>query len=508
VTRDNLESRQGGRTPIIIGALLLVGIALTAFILLGDRRGESGETVAEAGPLAYPRGPHGARLLSDSTLQLEMTIYETGVPPQFRIYPLDARLKPVAPKDVDLRVELHRLGGRVDSINFRPEADYLLGDAEIEEPHSFEVKVFARHAGSQHEWVYSQIEGKVRLAADQLKSAGIVIDTVRARMMVTTIELPGEVKADETKFAHVVPRLRGVVTQVLKKEGDRVRKGELMAVLNSRELAEVKGAYLAAARHVEFTQITMSREEGLWKKKITAERDYLEAKRAFDEAELNLRLAGQTLVVLGVSSSSLSGLASAPAETMSRYEVRSPLDGEVIERNVAVGEAVTAEEDIFAVADLSSIWVDVTVYAKDIGAVRAGQVTTVKSTDLGSEQTGRVSYVGPLVGEETRAATARIVLPNVGGRWRPGLFVTVSLVRARATIPMAVAADAIQTFRDWQVVFVRYGDWFEARPLELGRRDGQWVEVLRGLKPGEQYAATNSFAVKAEIGKLGATHDH
>jgi cobalt-zinc-cadmium efflux system membrane fusion protein len=193
---------------------------------------------------------------------------------------------------------------------------------------------------------------------------------------------------------------------------------------------------------------------------------------------------------------------------MSRYEVRSPLDGEVIERNVAVGEAVTAEEDIFAVADLSSIWVDVTVYAKDIGAVRAGQVTTVKSTDLGSEQTGRVSYVGPLVGEETRAATARIVLPNVGGRWRPGLFVTVSLVRARATIPMAVAADAIQTFRDWQVVFVRYGDWFEARPLELGRRDGQWVEVLRGLKPGEQYAATNSFAVKAEIGKLGATHDH
>jgi cobalt-zinc-cadmium efflux system membrane fusion protein len=99
-------------------------------------------------------------------------------------------------------------------------------------------------------------------------------------------------------------------------------------------------------------------------------------------------------------------------------------------------------------------------------------------------------------------------LPNPEARWRPGLFVTVRLVRETTTAPLAVAAEAIQIFRDWQVVFVRYGDWFEARPLELGRSDGQWVEVLKGLNPGEQYAAANSFAVKAEIGKLGATHDH
>jgi membrane fusion protein, heavy metal efflux system len=88
------------------------------------------------------------------------------------------------------------------------------------------------------------------------------------------------------------------------------------------------------------------------------------------------------------------------------------------------------------------------------------------------------------------------------------LFVTVRLVREETTIPLAVSTDAIQTFRDWQVVFVKYGDWFEARPLELGRSDGKWVEVLSGLKAGDQYAAANSFAVKAEIGKLGATHDH
>ncbi|MGI8998749.1 MAG: efflux RND transporter periplasmic adaptor subunit, partial [Candidatus Limnocylindria bacterium] len=277
---------------------------------------------------------------------------------------------------------------------------------------------------------------------------------------------------------------------------------------NSRELADAKSAYLSAKQNAEFSRGALEREESLWRKKISAEQDFLEAKRAFEQAALSERLAAQTLIVLGVPSGSLASLASAPAESMSRHEIRSPLNGEVIERNITVGEAVAAEEDIFAVADLSSVWVDVTVYAKDIASVRAGQEATVRSSDLGAEVTGRVSYIGPLVGQDTRAATARIVLPNPGGRWRPGLFVTVHLVRDQTTVPLAVAADAIQTFRDWRVVFVRSGNWFEARPLELGRSDGEWVEVLSGLSPGEQYAGTNSFAVKAEIGKLGATHDH
>ena len=458
--------------------------------------------------LDYPRGPHGARLLSDGPLQLEMTIYETGVPPHFRIYPFDAGLTPIPPKDVVLELELHRLGGRVDRIRFRPEADYLRGEGVVEEPHSFDVKVMAQRDGRRHQWSYAQIEGKVELGPDQVKSAGIVINTVGPRTMTTTLGLPGEVKADETRLAHVVPRLQGVVTNVLKREGDRVQKGELMAVLNSRELADAKSAYLAAAQRVKFTRVTLEREESLWKKKISAEQDYLEAKRAFDEAQLAERLSAQTLVVLGVPSGTLPGLASAPAESMARHEIRAPLSGEVIERNVTIGEAVTADEGIFTVADLSSIWVDVTVYARDISSVRAGQVATVKSTDLGSEASGRVSYIGPLVGQDTRAATARIVLPNPGGRWRPGLFVAVDLVREEATVPLAVSAEAIQTFRDWRVVFVRSGNWFEARPLELGRSDGEWVEVLKGLSPGEQYAGINSFAVKAEIGKLGATHDH
>lgn len=505
----NMLSRVRGSKFAAAGAIILIGLVLTAIILFarpGSGGSEEGE--AESGALSYARGPHGARLLSDSTLQLEVTIYETGVEPQFRVYPYDAALKPMAPRDINLQIELHRLGGRVDRIQFRPEADYLLGTSVIQEPHSFDVKVIAQVGARRHEWSYSQIEGKVRLGADQLKSAGIVINTVGPRRMLTTLELPAEIKADDNRLAHVVPRLSGVVLSVLKQEGDFVRRGEVLAVLNSRELAAAQSAFLGAVNRLEFARVTLQREESLWKKKISAEQDYLEAKRAFDEAALSERLAGQTLVSLGVPAGALSRLPSAQGGNIARFEILAPLDGRVIERNVTVGESVTADQNIFTVADLSRVWVDIMVSAKDLAMVREGQEAMVLSTDLGMQIAGRVSFVGPLVGQESRAAVARVVIPNPSGSWRPGLFVKVQLVRQATMVPLAVASEAIQTFRDWQVVFVRYGDWFEARPLELGRTDGEWVEVLSGLLPGEQYAAKNSFAVKAEIGKLGATHDH
>jgi membrane fusion protein, heavy metal efflux system len=496
------------KAPIaVVACILALGLVLAAVILRTDPGGGASEA-EPADALEYPRGPHGARLLSDGELQVEMTIYETGVPPQFRVYPYDAALKPLAPRDINLVVELHRLGGHVDRITFTPEADYLRGEGVVEEPHSFDVKVQAVRAGRQHTWSYSQVEGKVQLGPEQVKSAGIVINTAGPRVMRTTIDLPGEVKADATRVARVVPRLQGVVTDVLKKTGDRVRRGEVMAVLNSRELAGATSAYLAATQRVEFTRVTVEREEALWKKKISAEREYLEAKREFDEAMLNQRLAEQQLRVLGVAAEALPGLNASQADSLARHEVRAPIDGTVVERNVTTGESVTADTPIFTITDLSTVWVELSVYAKDLGAVRQGQSAVVVSTDLGIEAAGRIDFIGQLVGEQTRSAPARLTLANPAGTWRPGLFVTVTLVREETRVPIVVSADAIQTFRDWQVVFVRFGDWFEARPLELGRTDGPWVEVLGGLKVGDEYAGANSFAVKAEIGKLGATHDH
>lgn len=497
------------KTIAFVALIVAIGLAAAAIIL---RTPPAQIAVAEggegAGLLNYPRGPHGARLLEGDALQLEMTIYETGVRPQLRVYPYDAAKNAIPPRDVTLSVELHRVGGRVDRITFTPEADYLRGNEVVEEPHSFDVQVSATHGGRQHTWSYSQIEGKVELGPDQVISAGMSIETVGPREMSTFIELPGEVKADDTRVARVVPRLQGVIDQVLKKEGDRVRKGEVMAVISSRELADAKRDYIEAAHDAEYRATILQREVELFKKKISAEQDLRLAEKLAEEAQLATRLAAQKLIVLGVPAGTIPGLATAPADTIARYEIRSPLDGVVLERQVTTGEAVAADANIFTVGDLSSIWVDVSVYAKDLGTVKLGQTAAVSSTDLDRSVDGTVSYIGPLVGQESRTAVARIVLPNRDGQWRPGLFVKVRVVRESTTVPLAVKTDGVQTFRDWQVVFVKYGNWFEARPLELGRSDGEWVEVRSGLKAGDQYVSTNSFAVKAEIGKLGATHDH
>ncbi len=495
------------RSFLLVVAIVIVGIGATLLLLRSEPEPADAHD-DEPGALAYPRGPHGARLLSGDDFQVEVTIYETGVEPHFRIYPLDRDGQPITPSEVTLRVELHRLGGRIDRISFVPEADYLRGEAVVEEPHSFDVKVHAVRNGRTQEWAYSQLEGKVQLADDTLKSAGIEIQAVGPRQMSTSFEVPGEITADETRVAQVVPRLQGVVVEVVSKEGDTIQRGDLMAVISSRELADAKSTLLAAAQRLQFARGVMEREENLWQKKISAEQEYLEARRQVEEARLGQDLASQKLVAIGLTQAVVNALSTAAPESLPRYEIRAPITGTVVERRLTVGEAVPADRTIFVIADLSSVWIDASIPAKDLIHVRQGQPATVRATDTGLDATGRVSFIGALVGDGTRKATARIVIPNTGGAWRPGLFVTIRLEQSSATVAMAVPADAIQAFRDWQVVFVRYGDWFEARPLALGRTDGVWVEVLSGLKPGERFAATNSFAVKAEIGKLGATHDH
>lgn len=151
---------------------------------------------------------------------------------------------------------------------------------------------------------------------------------------------------------------------------------------------------------------------------------------------------------------------------------------------------------------------EVTVYEKDLKNVREGQKVTVRSDALGTEVEGRISYLGALVGEQTRSAKARVFIDNSTAMWRPGLFVQVEVVEEEVTVPVAVKTEALQTFRDWDVVFVAVGNTFEVAPLELGRRAGGWVEVLSGISAGTRYVAENSFVVKADIEKSGATHDH
>ncbi|MGR3311503.1 MAG: efflux RND transporter periplasmic adaptor subunit [Candidatus Brocadiales bacterium] len=454
----------------------------------------------------YVKGPLGGRLLSKAGFQLEITIFEPGIPPQFRVYPFDMG-EPISPEEVTLTIELHRLGGRVDVINFNKEGKYLRGDKVVEEPHSFDVKVSAEWNGHPYHWEYSQIEGRVELSPEAVQNAGIVVETAVPAKIKTVLELPGQVVLNADKVVHIVPRVSGVVTEVYKNLGDNVKYGEIIAVIESRELAELRSNYLASIKRAELARVTFNRKERLWKQKISSEKEYLASNQAMAEAEINLDVATHKLMALGLSQADLD-VSEKTHENLTRYEIRALFNGEVIEKHITVGEAVKEDANIFFLADLSTVWVEVTVYTKDLRVVKIGQNVTVRSNVLDMETDGNLSYLGPLVSEQTRTARGRVVVENPEGYWRPGLFVTVEVVKEEVSVPLAVSVDALQTFRDWSVVFVQYGNLFEVRPLELGRSDGRWVEVLHGLEPGERYVTHNSFILKAELGKAGATHDH
>ena len=500
----NLFARADRVRALVLGAVgLCVGLA-------GCDAKPQGAPAAGLEPGASKdaaRGPHGGRLLSDGALQAEVTIYERGVPPQFRVY-FYADSKPLQPAEVLLQIEVHRLGGRVDKIGFKPDQDYLVGDQVVEEPHSFDVTVKAERRGAKHVWTYSQTEGRVELSDDAIRASEIGIETAGPMTMRGVLELPGEVALNADKSVHILPRVSGIVSAIRRNQGDAVRRGEIIAVIESRELAEAKRAFIDTAHDLEFERKAFEREEGLWKRKISSEVSYLTQERVFHETGLKHRSARQQLESLGLTDKTLQALLDEPHSALTRYEVRAPIDGVIIEKTIATGQAVAADQDLFTIADLSTVWVNVTVYAKDLGVVRVGQKVVVTSEAQGDEAQGRISYLGSLVGGETRAAVARIVLPDPARKWRPGLFVTVTVVHEEVKVPVAVKRDGLQKFRDWDVVFVKVGNLFEARPLELGRQDGGWVEVKSGLKAGEKYAAANSFILKADVLKAGASHDH
>ncbi len=475
---------------------------LTLTVLLGAAACKRGETEVPKDP---GKGPHGGKLLTKGDFALEVKIFEEGVPPEYRLYAFNDD-KPVPPTAFGATITLTRLE-QTDTIHFSPRGDYLIGDKEIVEPHSFDVTVVATQGGQSYEWVYSSYEGRTEIKPDELKDAGVVIERVGPARMKQVIELPAQIALNEDRSAHVVPRLAGVITEVRKNLGDRVARGEIMAVLSSGDLATARHAYLESVQRLELARVSAQREEQLWKKMISPEEAYLIKKTALAEAQLTHQATAQRLAALGVSPTEIEGQ-SPGNDDLARYVLRAPLTGVVIGKNVTVGEAVEATVTIFTVADLSTVWTDINVPSNQLAAIRTGQQVIVHWEDESVQQAGTVTYVESLVGAETRSALARVVIPNPNGLWRPGLFVKVDVTQNESNVPVAIKAEALQTFRDWDVVFIKVGDVFEARPLVLGRREGEWVEVLSGLTPGLEYATKNSFVVKADVLKSDASHDH
>lgn len=196
-------------------------------------------------------------------------------------------------------------------------------------------------------------------------------------------------------------------------------------------------------------------------------------------------------------------------DSLRNYDIRAPIDGIVIARSAALGEHAGAEKPLFVIADLSTVWVNFSVYRSDFDKVRLGQTIRVGVGEPDSQPiVTTVSYISPVAYADTQTVTVRAVLPNDSGRWRPGQFVVGHVVLEEQTVAVSARESALQTVEDQTVVFVQLDGRFEPRAVETGASDGQVVEVRSGLRAGERYVASNSFILKSELGKSSAEHAH
>ena len=274
-----------------------------------------------------------------------------------------------------------------------------------------------------------------------------------------------------------------------------------MAVIDSRDLADAKAEYLAAKERLSLAQDSFEREKKLWEKKVSSEADYLNARQAQAEAGITLRNARQKLYSLGFDQDYLAKLSDLPDASFTRYEIRAPFAGTIISRQIGIGELVTDASQIYRIADLSTVWVELTVYQKDLGIVREGQTVAIRADDIDVDVTGTIEYINPVIAESTRTAVARVALSNPEGAWRPGTFVTGQVNVGTVDVPVAVARCAIAKLEGRDTVFIQTDEGFEPRTVQLGQADSESVEILSGLNPGQQYASANAFTLKAELTK-------
>jgi cobalt-zinc-cadmium efflux system membrane fusion protein len=377
---------------------------------------------------SFERGAHGGRLLSDGDFAVELLIYETGVPPEYRVW-LYERGKSLPPSAASVQVKLTRLDGTVDEFEFEPEGDFLRGSGVVEEPHSFDVEVNAvPSSGHAHRWKFSSHEGRTQIAAATASSMGIITQAAGPRVLNEQLTLTGTVQADPTRISRVRARYPGVVREINVQPFGNVARGAVLAQVQSNE-------------------------------------------------------------------------------SLLNYPVTAPIGGTIVEQQAQVGEA-TGDVALFTIVDISRVWVELDVFQRELARIEEGQPVELIDLDGRKVADGRIARVAPLAVHGSQSVRARVVIENAAGNLRPGQFVTGRVTIAQTQVPLAVERGALQRFRDFDVVFANIDDVYEVRMLQLGRSDARYIEVTDGLKPGTQYVTGNSYLIKADIEKSGASHDH
>lgn len=382
--------------------------------------------IDEHGSTEPEKGSNGGQLLSDGDFALELAIFETGLPPEFRVW-ITAGGEAVAPERVDVQIVLTRLGDVTDEIGFVPADGFLRGDTVIYEPHSFTVDVNASFSGNKYHWRYDNFEGRTRIGDQVANTAGIGTETAGPAVIRDYVTVYGKVVSDPEGVSHVNARFDGVIRSVSASMGSTVRKGQVLARIEAND-------------------------------------------------------------------------------SLNSYAITAPISGTVIERHANPGETTNART-LFTIVDTSTVWAELAVFPSDRTKVHVGLPVSMQTAIGNIHIQGTIALLSPVAGAN-QSVTARIRLDNQQGLLAAGMYLTGEIEVEQFDVPLAVKRTALQSFRDSSVVFAKVKDQYEVRMLQLGRQDGEWVEARSGLKVGTEYVTINSYLLKADIEKSGASHDH
>jgi membrane fusion protein, heavy metal efflux system len=338
----------------------------------------------------------------------------------------------------------------------------------------------AENAEAGEEAAHSDEEGAIHLTAQQIQTAGVeVVRTLQSGGGALT--LPATIEGDPQATQVVSAAIGGRVVSLTRNLGQAIGRGQTLAVIESREAAQLNAEIEAARARLNLAESNLGREQRLFAERVSPEQDLIAARTAAQEARIALRLAQQQLSAAGAGGGA---------------------------RSVTLGQTVAADAELFRVANLSQVAVTLSLSPNDAGRVQPGAAIEVVSGDRRS--VGRIDFVSPVLDETTRLVNVIAVIDNRSGQWRVGEAVTAS-IRLPGTTgggSVLVPQRAIQTVEGRPSVFVRNEEGFQVVSVTLGQPSGDNVVVTSGLKGGEQIAGANSFILKAELGKGEAEHGH
>ena len=333
------------------------------------------------------------------------------------------------------------------------------------------------------------------LSAQQIADAGIEVTRPTVGGVAGAIELPATIEGDPQGVQVVSAPIGGRLVSLTRNLGQSISRGETLAIIESREAASLNAEVEAAGARSALAQSNLRREQRLFAERVSPEQDLVAARTAATEASIALRLARQQLSATGGGGG-----------VLNRIAVRSPITGQVIARSATLGQQIAADAELFRVANLARVSVTMSLVPADAGRVKPG--ARVEVTSAGRRQDGHITFVSPILDETTRLVPVIATIDNAGGTWRVGENVGVSvLLPASGDRSVAVPSAAVQMIGDKPHVFVRTATGFRVTPVTLGRTNGGAVTVIAGLTGEERIASTNSFTLKAELGKSAATDE-